>query len=170
VTRELFEQTAREMPLTPGARETVVELRKAGYRVGVVSDSFRLAAEVVRRRVFADFSIAHLLRFRRGRATGRILLAPAMIHPGGCPHHTHCKVNVMLHLMNRMGIGPDRVLAVGDGENDVCMLQAAGTSVAFRPTRERVRAAARHVVEGALSDALAVLLPPRNGCPVSVSV
>ncbi|MBA4148550.1 MAG: HAD-IB family phosphatase [Verrucomicrobia bacterium] len=157
VARSVFEQTAREMPLTPGAAETIVGLRKAGFRVGIVTDSYHVAAEIVRRRVFADFSFANLMRFKNGKASGGITLAPGMVYAGGCSVHKHCKVNVMRHLMERMEIGPDCVLAVGDGENDVCMLQAAGVSVAFEPKTENVRAAGQHIVEGNLTGVLEVL-------------
>ncbi len=44
-------------------------------------------------------------------------------------------------------MAPEQVLAVGDGENDACMLRAAGRSVAFHPKTEAVRAAAQAVIE-----------------------
>jgi phosphoserine phosphatase len=152
-----FEETARHAPLTPGASEAVVGLRRAGYRVGIVTDGFHVGAESVRRRVFADFSIAHRLGFRDGKATGEVALSRAMAHPRGCPLHPHCKVNAMLHLIDRMGIDSRQVLAVGDGENDVCLLRAAGQSVAFEPKTHRVLAAAGCVLHGSLSDLLATV-------------
>ncbi len=165
IAKEVFEETARSMPLMTGAVETVVSLRKAGYRVGIVTDGFRLAAEIVRRRVFADFSVAHLMKFRRGKATGEVTLSPAMAHPNGCPHHTHCKMNAMLHLVEKMGLSTDQVLAVGDGDNDVCLLRAAGTSVAFRPKTSQVQAVATVVVESDLTELLSKIGPER--CQVS---
>ena len=143
VRQETFESVAREIPLMPGVVETVVALRKAGYRVGIVTDSYHFAAETVRRRVFADFAFAHFMRFRNGKASGRVHLCPAMIHPQGCAEHDHCKLNVLLHLMDRFQLRPDQILAVGDGENDICMLRAAGKSVAFQGKNRRVRAAAK---------------------------
>lgn len=157
IRRDEFEQVARNMPLMPGASETVVSLRKAGYRVGIVTDAFLVAADIVRRRVFADFSIAHLMKFQHGKATGRVTLSPAMVHPQGCPLHEHCKANVMRHVMEKMHIAAEQVLAVGDGENDICLLEAAGTSVAFQPKTPLVRAAAQYVVEGALTEVLKVI-------------
>ena len=154
VHQEEFERTARDLPLMPGAAETVVALRKSGYRVGIVTDSYRIAAETVRRRVFADFSIAHLKTFRRGKATGEILLAPAMRHLQGCPRHLHCKVNVLHHLIESIGIAAANVLAVGDGENDICLLRAAGQSIAFRPKTRKVQVAAKRVVQGTLFEVL----------------
>jgi glucosyl-3-phosphoglycerate synthase len=142
VDKAVFEETAREIPLVAGAVDMVVALRKVGYRVGVVTDSYRVAAEIVRRRVFADFSVAHLMPFHKGAASGELVFSPAMTHPEGCKEHEYCKVNVAKHLMAEMGIGPDRVLAVGDGDNDICLLKAAGTAVAFRPKFFAVAAAA----------------------------
>lgn len=154
IPKETFEEVARCIPLTPGATEVVVGLRKSGYRVGVVSDSFFTATEIVRRRVFADFSIAHLMKFRRGVASGDITLCPAMSHSAGCPEHNLCKRNVLLHLCEQFGLKADHVLAVGDGEPDACMLAAAGISVAFEPKTDTVRTAAQHVLSGSLLEIL----------------
>jgi hypothetical protein len=101
--------------------------------------------------------LAHLMRFCRGVATGEVVLSPAMVHPEGCPLHTHCKRNAMLHLIEKMGIGAEDVLAVGDSENDIGLLQAAGTSVAFCPKTDNVRDAARHVVCDHLTNVLALI-------------
>ncbi|MBI5759781.1 MAG: HAD-IB family phosphatase [Planctomycetales bacterium] len=154
VPQSVFEETARAMPLMPGAAETVIALRKAGYRVGIVTDSFRIASEIVRRRVFADFSIAHLMQFQRGEGTGQITLSPAMTHPQGCPQHSLCKLNVMQHVLDQMGLHAADVLAVGDGENDICLLKAAAVSVAVHPQSFRVRDAATHVIDQSLTELL----------------
>jgi HAD superfamily phosphoserine phosphatase-like hydrolase len=155
VRRETFEGVAKEIPLMRDAVETIVGLRKAGYRVGIVTDSYHCAAEIVRKRVFADFSFSHFMRFKNDKASGRVNLCPAMIHSDGCQEHDHCKVNVLRHLAERYDINPAEIIAVGDGENDVCMLRASGCSVAFQPKTRNVRAAARHVTTR-LSDVLLI--------------
>lgn len=160
--KSTIEQVAREMPLMPGAVETVVGLRKTGYLVGVVTDSYRLAAETVRRRVFADFTVSHVMKFHHEKATGRLTLSPAMQHIKGCPEHRLCKRNVLQHLLEELRIGPDKVLAVGDSDNDVCLLRAAGFSVAFQPKTSAVLDAAKHVVRSDLRGILRLL-----GLPVS---
>lgn len=157
VNKEVFEETACSIPLMEGAVETVVALRRAGYRVGIVTDSFHVAAETVRRRVFADFCIAHLLRFRNGTCTGELTLSPAMTDPAGCPRHYCCKSNVLRHLADTAGLLPERTLAVGDGLNDTCMLAEAGISVAFRPKSKLVTEAARHLLDGSLSGIIDLL-------------
>ncbi len=157
VPKATFEEAAREAPLMPGAREAVIALRKEGYHVGILTDSYVSASEIVRRSVFADFSIGHLMKFRHGVATGKLTLSPAMFHPDGCLHHPYCKRNAMTHLMERFGIGPENVLAVGDGENDICLLEAAGRSVAMWPASEHVRNAAKCVVWGDLAEVVALV-------------
>src|SRR5437899_1116528 len=106
VPKATMEQAAKQVPLMPGAVETVVGLRKAGYLVGVVTDSYRMAAEIVRRRVFADFTISHVMKFHRERASGRLTLSPAMRHPKGCREHRLCKLNVLRHLLDELNLAP----------------------------------------------------------------
>lgn len=161
VKKEVFELIARELPLIPGAVETVVGLRKQGFRIGIVTDSYHIAAEIVRRRVFADFALANVLEFRRESATGVVTLAPTM-RSGRKGRLTYDKLNTLRFLTQRMGITARSVLAVGDGENDIGMLRAAGLSVAFQPKTERVRRAAKHVVTGRLDEVLRLVsLPSR---------
>jgi phosphoserine phosphatase len=155
--QDTFIEVAREIPLMEGAVEAVIGLRKAGYRVGIVTDSYQIAAETVRRRVFADFSVAHLMRFRQGRATGEVTLSPAMVRQDGCKLHEQCKLNVMLNLCEQAGLDPSRVLAVGDAENDACLLEAAGNSVAFRPKWGELENIAKHTLRGSLAEILNVI-------------
>lgn len=158
---DVFEETARSMPLMAGAVQTVVALRRAGYRVGIVTDSFHVAAETIRRRVFADFVVSHLMRFRNRTATGDLTPSPLMVDPEGCREHDYCKSNVIRHLEQVAGLVPEHTLAVGDGENDVCMLRRVGISVAFRPKSPLVAQAARHTVHGSLLEVPALLTSNR---------
>jgi glucosyl-3-phosphoglycerate synthase len=160
VARDLFEQTAREIPLMKGAVEAVVGLRRAGFIVGITTDSYQVVAETVRRRVFADFSFANVMRFKRGKATGKLTLCPAMRHPAGCTQHPSCKANVLLHLAERLNVSAQSVLVVGDGENDICNLRSAGLSIAFQPKSPAVAAAAQYVLDDDLSELLAFIELP----------
>jgi len=138
----------------PGAVRTIIQLRKLGFTVGIVSDSYRVATDIIRRRVFADFSLANIIRFEDGVATTRLSLSPLLAHPAGCQLHSHCKLNSLLHLKERFEIEEEQILAVGDGMNDTCMLRAAGLSVAFEPKSAVVSEAAQFVVRDDLSEIL----------------
>ena len=132
-------------------------LRKAGFCVGIVTDSFQLVAEIVRRRVFADFALGNLMGFKRGKATGLVTLSPAMSHDRGCPEHRYCKGNVIHHVIEKFGITSGNLLSVGDGQNDICMLRATGKSVAFRPKAAETARAARQVLNSTLTEVLALI-------------
>lgn len=95
VPKSVFESIAREMPLVPGAVETVVGLRKLGYRVAIVTDSYHVAAETIRRRVFADVTVANLMRFDNNRASGRVTLAPLMSPQARSGRRAYDKLHVL---------------------------------------------------------------------------
>lgn len=153
VPKATFEEVARQIPLMPGAPEVVIGLRKAGFRVGIVTDSYHLVAETVRRRVFADFTFSHLMRFQRDKASGKVTLCPAMFGDS-CQEHDHCKINVLDQLCAKFGIAHEDTVAVGDGLNDVCMLRAAGMSFAYRPKDPAVASAAKYLLSGRLDEIL----------------
>lgn len=160
VRKSTFEEVARSLPLMHGAIDLVVGLRKRGYVVGIITDSYRIAAETVRRRVFADFSLSHVMTFRGEVATGRITLCPFMLHKAGCRIHRLCKHNILLHLLEESRLPASSTIAIGDGDNDVCMLAHAGTGFAFHPKSPAVAAAAHRVIHGHLPSILTCLDAP----------
>ncbi|MGF1579413.1 MAG: glycosyltransferase [Gemmataceae bacterium] len=162
VPQETFEEVAHDIPLMEGARETVAALRRDGFLVGIVSDSYQIPVEIIRCRVFADFGISHVMKFKKGKATGRINLAPAMAPAEEAGEEEiektdHDKENIVRQLIQETHIPRERILAVGNSEDDIGMLKAAGISVAFRPTRPGLRATAQHTVDGALFDVVLAL-------------
>jgi glucosyl-3-phosphoglycerate synthase len=160
--KSLFENMAYEVPLMEGARKAALGLRKSGFYVGVITDGFQVAADVVRRRVGADFSVGHLLRFSDGVATGEVTLSSAMTYPIGCTSHSFCKMNAILQLSERMAIDRTRVLAVGHGLGDLCMLRAATVSAAFRPQCIDVEEAATLVIRESLAEVLDAVQPRQS--------
>lgn len=151
--QEVFEQVALGIPLTPGAVEAVVGLRKLGYHVGIITDSYHIAAKIVRRRVFADFALANVIEFRHGKATGDVTLPPTF-RSGHTGWRAYDKLNALRFLVKRMGISSRQVLAVGDSDNDIGMLRAAALSFAYQPKSERVSRAAKKVLHTRLDELL----------------
>lgn len=160
VPKRVFEDVARGIPLQPGACELVIGLHRRGYVVGLLTDSYHIAATIVRRRIFADFAIANVMSFHDEVATGRVTLAPAMRRKAGCPRHATCKVNVIANLSDRLQAPGRALLAIGDNTNDVCMLKAADMAFAFQPKTPEVARAADHVLTKSLATALRYLPSP----------
>jgi glucosyl-3-phosphoglycerate synthase len=163
IPKSMFEETARQAPLTRGAVDTVIALRKSGYRVGIVTDSYFVASEIICRRVFADFSAANMMKFVSGFATGELIVSPAMQRPTGCPKHEVCKLNVLLNLCDKTKCDLKDVVAVGDGDNDICLLEAVGKSIAFKGKTAAVRKAARYKIRRNLNRVVDIAIGRRTG-------
>ena len=153
-SRTTLNKIAHSLTLRNGAKKIVSELRGAGYRVGLISDGFQTIADIVRRRVMADFSISHIMKYHRDLATGHILPAPAMFHSSGCRMHSFCRSNILVHVCERMGARPDQTLVIGGGRQDACLLRAAGRSLGFQPETIDVRDAAELTCGATLHDLL----------------
>ncbi len=153
IPQQVFLQVASQIPLAQGAVELVVGLRKRGYSVGIVSDSFFIAAEVCRKRVFADFCAAHVMHFENGVATGEVTLAQAMSHSRGCRRHEICKSNLLRHIVERTSLDL-QTIAVGDNEGDICLLRSVDISIAFEPKTEAVANSADYCLSGNLAPIL----------------
>lgn len=147
IPKHVFESVAARVPLKPEAAETVIALRKAGFQVGIITDSYFIASEVIRKRVFADFSIAHLLHFSKGAATGRIALSPLMQIEDGCPLHDLCKANFVAHLRTHFADTFVPHLAIGNGENDICLFASSRKGLAVDPETQRVEQLAGAKIE-----------------------
>jgi glucosyl-3-phosphoglycerate synthase len=143
VHKREFEEVARQMPIREGVVETVNRLRRAGYAVGVVSDSYFVAAEIVRRRIFADFCIAHTIGFESEVCLGKLTINRAFEHSPGCTQSGHdaCKSNVLHHIRHApLDVALESVVVVGDGLNDLCLLRMADRAYTIDPKHDSLRA------------------------------
>lgn len=150
VHKHEFERVARELPLASGAIEFVNRMRRAGFMVGVVSDSYFVAAEIVRRRLFADFALAHLMTFANDVANGELTINPAF-----APLDSTGDVGASMradargrqsassdickrHVVARFRADSSEPVlletwAVGDNANDIGMLRAADFAFTINP-------------------------------------
>ena len=129
-----FERVAHKLELRPGAIEFVNRMRRAGFMVGLLSDSYFVAADIVRRRLFADFALAHTLQFEAEVCSGQIRLNAALLARAGDPGPAICKSQVVRRLREDPSEPRvDTVWALGDNVNDLGMLQAADRAFAIEP-------------------------------------
>jgi glucosyl-3-phosphoglycerate synthase len=138
----------KAMEFADGAAETVAELKRRGYSVGIVSDGYDFVARQAAAELGADFSIANELEFSNAVATGEVKVPSvfARTDQSICGHN-FCKSNVMLSLCGQRGIALENVVAVGDSEYDACIVRYAGIGVAFCPTSDVLRLAADRTIE-----------------------
>lgn len=150
IPKSVFEKIARTIPLRPYAQETIVELKKKGFQVGIITDSYFIVAEVIRRRIFADFSIAHILHFKKNYSSGDITLSPFMSNVHGCEKHALCKANFIPNLEKVTSRKNPFIISTGDGENDICLFKKANLSFAINTSNPSVIGAANYKIENLL--------------------
>jgi len=140
VHKQEFEAVAHALDLRPQVIETVNALRRMGYKVGVVSDGYFIAAEIVRRRIFADFALANTMGFESEVCQGEVRLNRAYAHDAGCATHAQCSSNLLHYLRHGEREVPLRhIVAVGSGAHDRCLLHSADYAFMIEPRGDELR-------------------------------
>jgi phosphoserine phosphatase len=121
-----------ELRLTPGARTFVRTLHRLGYHVGVVSGGFTVFTDRFVDELGLDFAAANTLEIVDGRVTGQVL-GPIIDRAG--------KAEALERFATQFGVPLSQTVAVGDGANDIDMLETAGLGIAFN-AKATLRAAA----------------------------
>jgi phosphoserine phosphatase len=135
----VLDAAAARIHLMPGARELIATLRRAGVATALVSGGFTVFAERVAAELGFDRVIANRLDIVDGRLAGTV--TPPIVTAA-------TKRATLLSLAAERGLAPDETMAVGDGANDLPMLEAAGLGVAFH-AKPTVAAAARRRIDHA---------------------
>jgi HAD superfamily phosphoserine phosphatase-like hydrolase len=146
ITKTDLESAVESIPLTMNCERAVAILKEKKCRVGIISDSYTIAAEMIMSRLQMDFVAANRLEILDGRITGKVDM-PLGWDKIGC----FCKISVCkrYHLeqqAHRFGVSIDRTMAVGDTKSDICMIQRAGVGVSFMPKDAIVEKAGPNVV------------------------
>lgn len=133
VHKKKFEQVASQMTIRPGVIEFVNQMRRRGFMVGVVSDSYFVAAEIARRRIFADFAMAHMIGFEGDVCTGKVRINPAF-YPDTKSTGDVCKSNVLRRFLSD-AIPPKINLTwvIGNSSNDLELMRLADRAFVIDP-------------------------------------
>ncbi len=119
---EVLDEVREALVLTPGARTLIRTLQRLGFRCGIVSGGFTQITDPLAERLGLDFAAANTLEVAEGRLTGG--LVGEIVDRAG-------KARALERFADRYGIPLDQTVAVGDGANDLDMLNAAGLGIAF---------------------------------------
>lgn len=134
---KVIDEVADQIELTPGARTTIRTLRRLGFRCGVVSGGFRQVIEPLAHELELDFVQANTLEVIDGKLTGHVV---------GEIVDRAAKAVALRRFAAETGVSMEQTVAVGDGANDIDMLNAAGLGIAFN-----AKPALREVADAALS-------------------
>jgi phosphoserine phosphatase len=120
------------IPMVPDVKAVIATLKKKGYLVGIVSNSYQLVCNYVKQEIGADFVLANRLEFLEGRATGEVSMPSYFFPPPGnnCGHGL-CKTHALRYACEKYHVKPENCMAVGDSADDACMVRHAGKGFAF---------------------------------------
>ena len=121
-SQEKAEKICAELPLMTGSKETITELKKAGYKTVCFSGGFKSATIPAKEKLGLDAEFANILHFKNGLMTGLV---------GGEMMFSSSKGAMLVTLQNLLNISPENTVAVGDGANDLSMFRHASKKVAF---------------------------------------
>jgi phosphoserine phosphatase len=139
---EKMEEAAARMRLMPGARTLVQTMKTHGAFTAIVSGGFLFFTNQIRAQLGADYDQANNLEIASGSLTGEVS-EPVLDRDG--------KLNALKRLAAARGLTIADAISVGDGDNDVPMLQAAGLGVAFRAKKRVAEAVGVRIDHGDLT-------------------
>lgn len=119
---DIFAQIAERIHFTPGAEELVDELHKRGYKVGLVSGGFHETVDRLAEQLGIDYVKANRLEIQQGILTGQVL---------GEIVTKETKLAMLKAWAAENKLELNQTIAMGDGANDLPMIQAAGIGIAF---------------------------------------
>ncbi len=146
LTTKDLESAIETIPFTKNSESTIAALKERDYKIGIISDSYTIAAGFVANRLNLDFVMANKLDILNGKITGKVDM------PLGWDRiNCFCKISVCkrYHLekcARQFGIPIGNTLAVGDTKSDICMIQRAGVGIAFMPKDEEIKRASNNLV------------------------
>ena len=134
VHRSQFEKVAMSLTLKSGVIECVNHMRRQGFMVGVLSDCFFAGAEIMRKRIFADFALAHVLQFQNDICTGKLLINEAFLNDHDRADQSVCKSHVLDQFRAKKSAPVFKeIWAIGDGQDDIPMLALANRAFVIEP-------------------------------------
>lgn len=110
------------LQLNPGAEIMVETLKKQGISLALVSGGFTFFTDRLQQRLGLDFTQANVLAEHHGKLTGEV---------DGEICGAQAKATFLQRCCQQLDISPSQTLAVGDGANDLLMMEPAGLSVAY---------------------------------------
>ena len=144
----ILQQVRENLPLMPGLVETIQTLQKYGWKTAIASGGFTYFADYLKALLQLDFAASNQFDIEDGKLTGLVK---------GDVVDAQYKAKTLQRLLEEYAIDSQHSIAIGDGANDLAMMNVAGLGVAFH-AKPKVQQQAQIVVNFADLTALLCLL------------
>lgn len=131
---KVVEEVAERLPISRGAEEVVRSLKNMGFITVLITGGFDVVAKKVSERLGFDYWFANKLGVEDGKLNGEVEI---LVSDG------ESKLEILKKVAEAHGIDLEECVAVGDGANDLLVLEKVGLGIGFKPkpiVEERVRA------------------------------
>ena len=147
--RESVLQTvADRLRLNDGAEYLLKSLKQLGFKTAIVSGGFTFFGRHLQDKLGVDYVYANELDVAGGVVTGKV---------AGEIIDGQRKAEILVEIARELGLSLEQVIAVGDGANDLPMLNIAGLGIAFR-AKPLVKASAKQAISNVGLDGILYLL------------
>ncbi|WP_300757389.1 phosphoserine phosphatase SerB [uncultured Brachyspira sp.] len=119
---ETVNEICSSLPIMNGAKETIDELHKKGYKCVCFSGGFKNATVLFAQKLNLDAEFANIFHVKDNVLTGKV---------GGEMMFSDSKGNMLFTLQKLLNVSYDDTLVVGDGANDLSMFKYAKNRAAF---------------------------------------
>ena len=144
----ILQQVRENLPLMPGLVGTIQTLQKYCWRTAIASGGFTYFADYLKDLLQLDFAASNQFDIEDGKLTGLVK---------GDVVDAQYKAKTLQHLLEEYGIDSQHSIAIGDGANDLAMMNVAGLGIAFH-AKPKVQQQAQIVINFADLTALLCLL------------
>jgi len=139
LTKDKFMEIINSRPLMKGAEDTLRELKKRGYKVAVITGSFKALAKRIKELLGLDYIIAHCdLIFNENGNLKQWQLIPCDFEG---------KVEYFNKQAKELNLNPSECAYIGDEVNDMPIFGKAGLSIVFNCQKEEVKKAAGIIID-----------------------
>ena len=122
LSENVLQEVAEKLPITKGAQRLIDTLHNYGYKTAILSGGFTYFGHYLQEKLDIDYVYANQLEIKNGALTGNYI---------GDIVNGSKKAEYLQLLADNMGIDIAQTIAVGDGANDLQMLNLAGLGIAF---------------------------------------
>lgn len=148
----VMQEIAENLPITEGTQRVFHTLKKFGFKTAILSGGFTYFGKHLQRMFEIDYVFANDLEIVDGKLTGKYL---GEIVDG------NMKAELLKKIAFKEDIHLEQVIAVGDGANDLPMINIAGLGIAFH-AKPKVQENARHAISTIGLDAILYLMGFRD--------
>ena len=148
LSADVLQTVAERLVLNEGAEHLLKTLKQLGYKTAIVSGGFTYFGQYLQSILGVDYVYANELNIEDGLVTGKVV---------GDVIDGQRKADLLRELAQREGLVLDQVIAVGDGANDLPMLNIAGLGIAYQ-AKPLVKASAKQSISHLGLDGILYLL------------